>query len=84
MPNEQIASLVASELITQMLCALQFVVRQMFKNCRKKEPRLYTIWASTRENLSLGVYEQKRHRPACASMQTHQHLCHLLFGKYHI
>ena len=36
------------------------------------------------ENLSLGLYEQHRCRPACASAQSDQHLFHSLFGKYHI
>ena len=43
-----------------------------------------TIWALTRENLSLGVCEQHRHRPACASAKSDQRLCYLLFGKYHM
>ena len=30
------------------------------------------------------VREQQRHRPACTFVQTDQHLCYLLFGKYHI
>ena len=38
------------------------------------------IWASTRENLSLGVCEQQRRRPACASAQTDQLLCYLFLG----
>ena len=42
------------------------------------------IWASTRENLSSGVCEQQRHRPACASAQSDQRLCYSLIGKYHI
>ena len=33
------------------------------------------IWASTRENLSSEVWEQQRHRPACASAQSDQCLC---------
>ena len=43
-----------------------------------------TIWAATQENLSSGVCEQHRLRPACASAQTDQHLCYSLFGKYHM
>ena len=31
-----------------------------------------------------GVYEQQRHRPACASPQSDQHICYLLIAKYHI
>ena len=31
-----------------------------------------------------GVCEQHRHRPACASAQSDQHLCYSLFGKYHM
>ena len=42
------------------------------------------IWASTRENLSSGVCEQHRRRPACASAQSDQRLCYSLFGKYHM
>ena len=32
-------------------------------------------WASTRENLSSGVCEKHRRRPACASAQPDQRLC---------
>ena len=39
-------------------------------------------WASTRENLSLGVCEQHRRRPACASAQTDQRLCYSLGDDY--
>ena len=42
------------------------------------------IWALARENLSLGVCEQQRGRPACASAQTDQRLCYSLFEKYDI
>ena len=42
------------------------------------------IWALTRGNLSSGVWEQQRRRPACASAQTDQRLCYSLFGKYDI
>ena len=41
-------------------------------------------WASSRENLSSGVCEQHRRRPACASAQSDQRLCYSLFWKYHI
>ena len=41
-------------------------------------------WASMGENLSLGVCEQQRRRPACASTQTDQRLCYSLFEKCHI
>ena len=41
-------------------------------------------WASSRENLSTGVCEQHRRRPACASAQSDQRLCYSLFGKYHM
>ena len=41
-------------------------------------------WASSWENLSLGVCEQHRRRPACASAQSYQHLCFSFFGKNHI
>ena len=41
-------------------------------------------WASMRENLSSGVWEQQRRRPACASTQSDQRPCYSLFGNYHI
>ena len=41
-------------------------------------------WASTWENLSSGVLEQHRRRPACASAQSDQRFCYSLFGKYHM
>ena len=41
-------------------------------------------WAAMRENRTLWVCEQHKRRPACASVQTDQHLCYLLIGKYHI
>ena len=31
-----------------------------------------------------GVGEKQRRRPACASMQTAQHLCYSLIGKWHV
>ena len=37
-----------------------------------------------RENFVFWVCKQQRHRPACASAQTDQHLCYSLFGKDHI
>ena len=45
----------------------------------KRMPRL--VWAVY---LSLGVCEQQRRRPACASVQTGQRLCYTLTEKYHI
>ena len=45
--------------------------------------KISDISASTGEKLSSGICEQQRLRPACASMQTDQRICHLLFGKYH-
>ena len=44
----------------------------------------YSIWASTRENLSSGVCKQYRRRPACASAQSDQRLCCSVFGNYHM
>ena len=41
-------------------------------------------YVSTRENLSSEACEQQRCRPACACVQSDQHLCFSLFGKYHI
>ena len=42
------------------------------------------IWALSQQNLSLGVCNQQMCRPACTSTQTDQHLCYLLYEKYHI
>ena len=56
----------------------------MFQDCRKNMRYCAYIWASTRENLSSGVCEQQKRRPACASGQTDQRLCYWLIGKYHI
>ena len=36
------------------------------------------------KNLSSGVCEQQRRRPACPSAQSDQRLCYSLIGKYHI
>ena len=44
----------------------------------------FVIWASARENLSSGVYEQQRRKPACAYAQSDQRLCYSLNEKYHI
>ena len=41
------------------------------------------IWASTQENLSSGVLEHQRCRPACTSVQTDQRLCYSFTGEYH-
>ena len=41
------------------------------------------IWAPRRENLSLGIGEQHRRRPACASAQSDQHLHYSLFIPRH-
>ena len=45
---------------------------------------LLHIWASRQENLSWGICQQQRCRPARASAQTDQRLCYTLTGKYHI
>ena len=42
------------------------------------------LQASMKENWSSVVCKQQRHKPACASAQTCQCLCYLLFGKYQI
>ena len=42
------------------------------------------IRASTQENLSSGLCEQHRRRPACASAQSDQRLCYSPFGKYYM
>ena len=44
----------------------------------------WIIWASLRENLSSGVCEQHRRRPACASAQTAQRLCYSLLELIHV
>ena len=43
-----------------------------------------SIWSLTRKNLSLGVCEQQRRRPACASVHTDQCFCYSLIEKYYI
>ena len=43
-------------------------------------PLTAIIWALMRENLSSGVCEQQRLRPAFASAQSDQHLCYSLIG----
>ena len=53
-------------------------------NFTTADPFIAYIWASRRENLSSGVCEQQRRRPACASAKTDQCLCYSLFGKYNI
>ena len=45
---------------------------------------IFCYRVSTWENLSSGVCEQHRRRPAWASAQTDQPLCYSLTGKYHI
>ena len=47
----------------------------------KEKPYKHIIWALTRENLSSGVCEQHRRRPACASAQSYQCLCYSFFWK---
>ena len=60
-------------------CVVRKPRRQVFSH---RGP--YDKWASTRENLSLGVCEHHRRRPACALAQSDQRLCYSRFGKYHI
>ena len=43
---------------------------------------LYHNWPSSRENLSSGVCEQNRRRPACASPQSDQRLCYSLLENF--
>ena len=52
-----------------------------FRICDKY--RIYN-WASTRENLSTGVCEQLRRRPACAYAQSDQRLCCSLNEKFYV
>ena len=40
--------------------------------------RKTTLWEMTQENLSLGVFEQHRCRPACPSSHSDQHLYYSL------
>ena len=41
-------------------------------------------WAAMRVNLSSGVREQHRRKPAYASAQSDQRLCYSLFAKYYM
>ena len=42
----------------------------------------YGLWRE--KSLFKAIWGQQRHRPACASAQSDQHLCYSLIGKYHI
>ena len=59
---------------------LHFSMQKVEMSCMER----YGIWASAQENLSSEVCKQLRSRPACASMQSDQHLCYSLIGKYNI
>ena len=50
----------------------------------KIKPKKRQVIYGHEKNLSLGVCEQHRPRPACASTQSDQRLCYSHFGKYHI
>ena len=50
--------------------------------CWKSHATAHFIWTSTRENLSSGVCEKQRRRPACASAQSDQRLCYSLSGEH--
>ena len=54
------------------------------ENCPACKELYSVVWASSRDNLSSGVYEQHRPIPACPSAQSDQHLCCSLFEKYHM
>ena len=43
---------------------------------------LLTTWARSCENVSYAICKQQRHRSACASAQSDQHLCCSLLRKY--
>ena len=45
---------------------------------------VFIIWATSWQNLSSGVCEHQKRRPACAFEQSDQRLCYSLIGKYHI
>ena len=45
---------------------------------------LNLIKQSQRDNISSGMCEQQRRRPACAFLQSDQRLCYSLFAQYHI
>ena len=49
-------------------------------NCKQT---IYYMGLDTRKPV-FGVSKHQMCRPACAYAQTEQHLCCLLFGKYHI
>ena len=63
------------------IVSLEFLNLPDYNRCNLFEE---IIWALTRENLSFGVCEQHRGRPACTSAQSDQRLCYSLIGKYHI
>ena len=39
------------------------------RNTTKGENTIYVIWATTRQNVSSGVSNQARHKPACAATE---------------
>ena len=57
--------------------------RSCYKKHVGREVSKY-IWAGPLENVSYVICEQQRHRSACTSTQSDQHLCCLLLRKYNI
>ena len=59
------------------------LVQTLIKLIEKEHPYLI-YFGLVAKNLSSGVCEQHRRRPACASAQSDQRLCYSLFRKNHI
>ena len=81
-PPEDIMSLPIQYFEAEFLWKLSFKsLNSSIYNAENFHP---CIWALMRENLSVGVWEQQRHTPACTSAHTDQCLCYSHFEKYHI
>ena len=64
---------------------LNYFIQDIVLKYKYENPFLVRhIMGLDQKNMSFGVCEQQRYRPACAYAQTDQCLCYSLFGKYHI
>ena len=75
--DEQCRSSKSSLIIWRYVC-------YVYDHTRHSKGLVELNWAATLENLSSGVCEQQRRRPACAFAQSDQRLYYLLLGKYYI
>ena len=54
-----------------------------YKESEKKNELLQHTMGPVATKPVFGVCKQQRHRPACACVQSDQHLCYSLIGNYH-